>query len=187
MENNQKLQAGAIFPHIRVRTLEGETVTLGVPRGHCDWQMVLVYRGRHCPLCTKYLNALEEQVDALKAIGVDIIAVTADRLEQVQEHLTRLNVSFPIAFGLTEPQMATLGLYISLPRSEKETDHNFPEPGLFVVNEEGHLHVVDISNNPFVRPELTSLVNGLAWIRDPENHYPIRGTWQDAESTLLYR
>ncbi|GAA5187621.1 redoxin domain-containing protein [Ferrimonas gelatinilytica] len=187
MEKNQKLQAGAIFPHVMVTTLDGDEVTLGVPRGHCEWQLVVIYRGRHCPLCTKYLNALEGHVEALSENGIDIIAVTADRRDQVEEHLSRLTVSFPIAYGLTEEQMETLGLYISLPRSEEETDHNFPEPGLFVVNEEGHLHVVDISNNPFVRPELESLVKGLAWIRDPENHYPIRGTWQDAESTLLYR
>ncbi|PSU19712.1 hypothetical protein CTM97_18320 [Photobacterium phosphoreum] len=28
-------------------------------------------------------------------------------------------------------------------------------------------------NNPFVRPELDSLVNGIGWIRNPENNYPI--------------
>lgn len=72
--------------------------------------------------------------------------------------------------------MKTLGLYISTPRSDKETNHNFSEPGLFVVNEHGKLHVVDISNNPFVRPELGALTRGLTWIRDPENNYPIRGT-----------
>jgi hypothetical protein len=63
-----------------------------------------------------------------------------------------------------------------VPRSEQETDHNFSEPGLFVVNENGELHVVDLSNNPFIRPELGALTRGLAWIRDPNNHYPIRGT-----------
>ena len=61
------------------------------------------------------------------------------------------------------------------PRSSEETDHPFAEPGLFVVNDEGKVHVVDISNNPFVRPELQSLISGLDWIRNPANNYPIRG------------
>ena len=187
MDVKNKLQAGTIFPHVMVTTLNGDEVTLGVPRGHCDWQLVVVYRGRHCPLCTKYLNALESHVEALNAIKVDVIAVTADSLEQVQEHLSRLEVSFPIGYGLTTDQLKTLGVYISVPRSEQETDHAFPEPGLFVINEEGHLHVVDISNNPFVRPELDALVSGLKWIRDPDNNYPIRGTWQQQDSELIYR
>jgi len=73
--------------------------------------------------------------------------------------------------------MKTLGVYISHPRSEKETDHPFAEPGLFVVNTEDTIQVVDLSNNPFARPELEALVSGLRWIRDPKNNYPIRGTY----------
>ncbi|SHG80011.1 peroxiredoxin-like family protein [Ferrimonas marina] len=180
MYTNNKLRAGGIFPPLTVTGRDGEELTLGVPRGHLEWQMVVVYRGRHCPLCTKYLNALEGHLADLAGIGVDVIAVSADSKDQLEEHMTRLEISFPIAYGLTEGNMKTLGVYISEPRSEQETDHRFAEPGLFVVNQDGRLHVTDISNNPFVRPELSQLVSGLAWIRDPENHYPIRGTFWDA-------
>ena len=57
------------------------------------------------------------------------------------------------------------------------TDHNFAEPGLFVINSDGRLQVVDLSNNPFARPDLEVFVSGLEWIRKPENNYPIRGTF----------
>ncbi|NMU28426.1 redoxin family protein, partial [Vibrio parahaemolyticus] len=117
---------------------------------------------KHCPLCTKYLNELESYKQAFADAGVDILAVSGDSKAQLEGHLEKLEISFPIAYGLTEEQMKTLGLYVSIPRSEQETDHNFAEPGLFVVNEHGDLHVVDISNNPFVRPELGALSGGLA-------------------------
>ncbi len=65
----------------------------------------------------------------------------------------------------------------SIPRSAKETDHNFAEPGLLVINSDGEVQVVDLSNNPFARPDLEVLVSGLEWIRKPENNYPIRGTF----------
>ncbi|BDY05528.1 peroxiredoxin family protein [Ferrimonas sp. YFM] len=187
--HSPKLAAGQPFPELSVTTSDGQQVRLGQPRPEtgANWQMVLVYRGRHCPLCTKYLNQLEGFREELKEVGVDILAVSADSEAQLREHRSRLNVEFPIAYGLTQAQMDQLGVYVSLPRSEQETDHNFAEPGLFVVNEEGNLHVVDISNNPFVRPELQALVNGLRWIRDPDNHYPIRGTRQGPESELIYR
>lgn len=71
--------------------------------------------------------------------------------------------------------MGTLGLYIFDPRSEKETNHPFAEPGLFVINVEGKIQIIDISSAPFARPELKALADGLAFIRDPENNYPIRG------------
>ena len=73
--------------------------------------------------------------------------------------------------------MKTLGLYISHPRSARETDRPFAEPGLFVINGDGKVQVTDISNAPFARPDLESLVGGLKFIRDPANQYPIRGTY----------
>ncbi|MBY6190064.1 peroxiredoxin family protein [Microbulbifer agarilyticus] len=176
MATSTKLRAGDTFPSLEAVKLDGSSVTLGKPQGGATWQAVFVYRGKHCPLCTKYLNELETFKQAFQDADVDILAVSADSKEQLEQHLEKVQVSFPVAYGLTEEQMKALGLYISIPRSEQETDHNFAEPGLFVVNEEGNLHVVDISNNPFVRPELGALTRGLAWIRDPDNHYPIRGT-----------
>ena len=177
MTTSPKLNAGSAFPPITLKTADDTALTLGQPQGDATWQMVVVYRGRHCPLCTRFLNQLEGFKDRLVAIGIDLVAVSADSREQLESHREKLSVSFPLGYGLPLEAMQTLGLYISVPRSEQETDHNFAEPGLFVVNEEGNIQVVDIANNPFVRPDLEALVSGLEWIRNPENHYPIRGTY----------
>ena len=171
-----KLQAGSIFPSLEVPNAEGIVRDLSKPTGDCDWMMVVVYRGRHCPMCTRYLNLIEPLREALAEIKVDLAAVSGDSAEQLARHREKLEVNFPLFHSLSIAQMQQLGLYISNPRSPQETDHPFAEPGLFVVNEHGTLQVVDISNNPFVRPEPETLVRGLRWIRDPKNNYPIRGT-----------
>ena len=173
-----KLHAGADFPALPVNGQDNGVVDISKPTGEADWQMVVVYRGRHCALCTRFLNSLAGYRQRLLDIGIDIAAVSADSKAQMEEHLTRLDVNFPLFHGLTLEQMQDLGLYISVPRSEKETDHNFAEPGLFVVNTHGEVQVVDLSNNPFARPDLEVFVSGLEWIRAPENNYPIRGTYQ---------
>lgn len=104
--------------------------------------------------------------------------VSADTEEKARFQINeKLNLSINAGHDLSIDQMKTFGLYISNPRNAQETDRPFAEPGVFVVNEKGGLHVVDISNNPFVRPELEPLLSGLKWIRDPNNHYPIRGTF----------
>lgn len=172
-----KITAGANFPEINVFDVHGKEHQLGQPQAGGDWKMVVVYRGRHCPMCTKYLNKLEAYQERLRKIGVDLIAVSGDSKAQLQSHLEKLDVSFPLCYGLSTTQMKALGLYISHPRSAQETDHPFAEPGLFVINTEGQVQVVDISNNPFVRPDLEVMVSGLEWIRKPENNYPIRGTY----------
>lgn len=177
-EYTQKLFPSSVFPKFTLKDLAGNNHTLGEPQNGADWQLVLIYRGQHCPLCTRYLNELESFKEELAKIGVDIIAASGDSQEQLTSHMPRLTISFPITYGLSLEQMKELGLFISNPRSEQETDHPFAEPGLFVVNQDGKIQVIDISNNPFVRPDLTNLVNGLSWIRNPNNNYPIRGTYK---------
>lgn len=174
--HSMKINAGAGFPALAVTSLDGQSVDISQPTGGADWQMVVVYRGQHCPLCTKYLNNLDGFIDRLAGIKISVAAVSGDSKAQLESHLERLDTRVPLHYGLTVEQMQELGVYISVPRSEKETDHLFAEPGLFVINAEGNVQVVDISNNPFVRPELEALVAGLEWIRNPENNYPIRGT-----------
>lgn len=171
-----KLHASDVFPELIVHAEDGSTRDLSKPTNGHDWMMVVVYRGRHCPLCTRYLNELEPLVASLASIGVDVAAVSGDSSDQLARHREKLEVSsFPLFHSLSVEQMQQLGVYISDPRSPKETDHPFAEPALFIINEDGLLQVVDVSNNPFVRPELETLVRGLRWIRDPDNNYPIRG------------
>jgi len=174
---HSSLTAGSLFPKLTVTDLEENTIELGKISANADWKMVVVYRGKHCPLCTKYLNLLETYKEKIEANGVEIVAVSADSKEQLQEHLSALEVSFPLYYGLTIEQMQSLGLYISNPRSEKETDHQFAEPGLFVINDKGQVQVIDISNGPLARPEIGTLAAGLEFIKSPENNYPIRGTY----------
>ena len=175
---HSSLTAGSLFPKLMVTDLEENTIELGQISANADWKMVVVYRGKHCPLCTKYLNLLETYKEKIEANGVEIVAVSADSKEQLKEHLSSLDVSFPLYYGLTIEQMQALGLYISNPRSEKETDHQFAEPGLFVINDKGQVQVIDISNGPLARPEIGTLAAGLEFIKSPENNYPIRGTYQ---------
>lgn len=51
-----------------------------------------------------------------------------------------------LRLGTPVDQMHSPGLYVSEPRSEEETDRPFAEPGVFVINADGLLQVVDISN-----------------------------------------
>ena len=175
---SNKFKAGDLFPVIELPIVNGEKVALGKPHSGADWQMVVVYRGKHCPMCTRYLNEIEKNKAKFLELGISIIAVSADSQEQLNSHMAEVTASYPIAYGLTIEQMQQLGLYISNPRSAQETDHVFAEPGLFIINEHGQLQVIDISNGPFVRPELDGLLAGLGFIRNPENNYPIRGTYE---------
>lgn len=171
-----KLSAGDVFPELTVSDLNGGDIKLGKPDAPNDWKLVIVYRGKHCPLCTKYLTQLNEFTDKLAELKVDLVAVSADPIEKVKDQMAGINPTYKVGYGLSIEQMRSLGLYISDPRSPEETDRPFAEPGLFLINEKGNVKLIDISNAPFARPDLETLVGGIGFIRS--NDYPIRGTHQ---------
>ena len=171
MPDSRKPVAGGEFPDLSWPQTNGGRLS---PREAKGWRMLVVYRGAHCPVCKEYLNTLEGLKSAFLEAGVQVAALSSDPRERATQQAEAESWTFPIGHDLTPEEMRTLGLYVSSPRSPAETDRPFPEPGLFVINPEGRLQIVDISNAPFARPDLSSLLAGLKFIE--ARNYPIRGT-----------
>lgn len=171
MNQISRPQAGAPLAAMTVARAGGGEIRIGTAAG---WQMLVVYRGKHCPLCRKYLGGLNGMLDQFQALGIEVLAVSADTREKAEHEVGEEEWRFPVGYGLSQDQMRQLGVYISHPRSAAETDRPFPEPGLFIANPQGLLQIVDISNAPFARPDLQALLDGLKFLF--KNDYPIRGT-----------
>lgn len=163
------------FPDVTIPTLNDGKVKLGQPNSdRGDWQLVIVYRGKHCPICKTYLTELNGMLDDFAAIDVDVIAVSADPEDKATASASDIGYKGVIGYDLSLAQMAQLGVYVSDPRSPEETDRPFAEPATFVVRDDRKVQIVDVSNAPFSRPALKGLLDGLTYIR--KNDYPVRGT-----------
>ncbi len=171
-----KLSSGSPLPDITLPTVGSGMTTLGKPEKPGNWMLVFVYRGWHCPVCKQYLTRLESLKESFLGTGAEIIAVSGDPEHKAISMTESVGITFPVAYGLSITQMRDLGLYISHPRSPQETDRPFAEPGLFAVNAEGKVQLIDISNTPFNRADLGELLETVEWIQ--ANHYPIRGTYE---------
>ncbi len=171
MDHTTKLAAGAAFPAITVPRLGGGEIA---PAAGAGWRLLVVYRGRHCPLCKTYLRTLDSLLEDYRAAGIEVTAVSADPETKAAADVAEFGWRFPVGHDLSVAQMRALGLYVSAPRSAEETDRPFAEPGLFLINPAGAIQVLDISNAPFARPDLAALLRGATFIRD--RGYPVRGT-----------
>jgi len=173
---------GDIFPDIQVSTRDGEEVSL-IPRTRSEmsnnddtWYVIVVYRGKHCPICAKYLNQLMQKQQDFTDINTKLVAVSSDSVDQLNDFYKENigDVDFPVYANLKLDIAKSLGLYMSDPMSNNETDHVFTEPALFVVNQKRQIQIVEIANAPFVRPDIDILLGGIKFTQ--ENDYPIRGT-----------
>jgi peroxiredoxin len=168
--SNAKFRPGDPFPSITWPKVGGGTLTLASEPG---WRMLVVYRGKHCGLCRKYLGELDGMIDDFRARGVSVAAVSADSRDKAERETHDENWRFPVAFDLGVDDMRRLGLYMSPPQPG-ETDRIFAEPALFVVNPEGRTQVITVTNAPWSRPDLGTVLEGLKSAQD--EHAPIHGT-----------
>lgn len=153
--NHPKLAAGAPLPSM---SWKGATGGIVDPSSRPGWRLLIVYRGKHCPLCKAQLDTLNGMVDEFKSAGVEVCVASADPREEAEAQVKENGWTFPVGYDLSVEQMRALGLYVSDPRSPQETDRPFAEPGLFVINPQGLVQIVAVSNAPFARPDLKSVL-----------------------------
>lgn len=164
--------AGSILEPMSFPKVGGGSLTVGDKRD--NWTLFVVYRGKHCPRCKKYLNILNDMKNQWNDAGFDIAVVSADTEEKAVADQAEFGWNFDLAYGLTEEQMSTLGLYVTEPLSPSETDRRFAEPGVYVIRPDSSVLLISISNGPSARPELSELLDGMIFTKD--NDRPPRGT-----------
>ncbi|MEM9969862.1 MAG: redoxin domain-containing protein [Pseudomonadota bacterium] len=168
---NSKPDVGAPFPRITLPQVGGGETTLGGAKDR--WTMVFIYRGKHCPKCKTYLNKLHAALPAWEAV-MDVVVASADTEAKAASDQQEYGWAFNLCYGLPEDAMRAMGLYVSDPLSEAETDARFAEPGAFAIKPDGTLMLADTSNGPAARPDLEALLDGMKF--NIENDRPVRGT-----------
>ncbi|MEO1486212.1 MAG: peroxiredoxin-like family protein [Bacteroidota bacterium] len=159
-------------PELAFSLLDGTTWELGQHKPK-TFNVIVFYRGLHCPLCKKYLQQLETLLPEFKAQGADVIAISMDtekraRLSRKDWGLTNLT----LGYGLPLEVAKAWGLYLSKAVKQGEPDV-FSEPGLFLIDSEGLVYYAAINSNPWGRPYLPSFVKAVNYIINAK--YPARG------------
>lgn len=169
---NNKPEAGGALPQMSFPKLGGGMLSIGgATERHT---LLVVYRGRHCGRCKRYLATLESLAADWDAAGFDLVVVSADPQEKAKADFDEFGWRFDLGYDLSEVQMRALGVYISDPLSPEETDRRFAEPAVFCVRPDGVIQVVCISNGPAARPDLTELLDGMKF--NIAHNRPARGT-----------
>ncbi|WP_255413055.1 peroxiredoxin-like family protein [Erythrobacter sp. KY5] len=137
--------------------------------------LVVMYRGKHCPVCKGQLTELGSKLDEFTKRGINVVAASMDSEERAmvvdQEWETG---DVPLAYDMSDETAREWGLYISEKREGSEEPDKFSEPGMFLVRPDGTLYFASIQNAPFTRPPLDDLLEGIDYIT--KNDYPTRGT-----------
>lgn len=176
----QSLMPRHPVPALNVPLVTGERFVLGADPGE-NFDLVVFYRGLHCPLCAKYLLELERLVPEFEKRGVKVVAVSSDNEERGRLMAEKINArSLRFAYGLSLRSARQWGLYISASRGVTsigiEEPELFSEPGVFIVKPDGTLYYGAAQTMPFARPQFQDLLGTIDFVI--ANDYPARGEYQ---------
>ena len=166
-------------PALSVPVTTGGRFVLGASPGE-RFDLLVFYRGLHCPICAKYLLELERLAPEFESRGVQVVAVSSDgedRAKQMAEKVSAKSIKF--GYGLSLKSARQWGLYISASRGKTsigiEEPPLFSEPGVFLVRPDGTLYYGAVQTMPFARPQFQDLL-GAVDVAISKN-YPARGDY----------
>jgi peroxiredoxin len=106
-ERDGRLRNGQPFPTLAIRTVRDGTMVLPDDLAG-SYAVVLFYRGSWCPYCQAQLAAFSRAHEALRDIGVRVVALSADDEATSAAVVDRLRLKFPVGFGADVEQVAAM-------------------------------------------------------------------------------
>jgi peroxiredoxin len=166
-------------PALNLALVEGGRYVLGASPGE-RFDLIVFYRGLHCPICAKYLLELERLSGEFASRGVQIVAVSSDTEERAKEMAQKVQAKgVRFAYGLSLKSARQWGLYISTSRGKTsigiEEPALFSEPGVFIVRPDGTLYYGAVQTMPFARPGFQDLLGAIDFAISKD--YPARGEY----------
>ncbi|CDF79272.1 alkyl hydroperoxide reductase [Formosa agariphila KMM 3901] len=158
-------------PDLTIDLVDGKTWTLSEQDPE-HFTMIIVYRGKHCPVCKTYLKTLEKHMQDFKDKGVSVIAISANTKELATASVKEWDIpNVPVGYNFSIEEARTWGLFIS--EGIKDEPKVFVEPGLYLIRPDRTLYASSIQTMPFARPSLEDLLKSLDFVIDKD--YPARG------------
>jgi peroxiredoxin len=126
-----------------------------------NFEMIVFYRGLHCPICRTYLGDLESRLPEFTKHGVDVIAVSSDSRERAEKAKAEWSLAnLRIGCELPLSTARDWELYVSRAIREGEPPE-FNEPGLFLVRPDGSIFFASRGSAPWARPPLDQLLRAI--------------------------
>jgi peroxiredoxin len=166
-------------PALNVPLVGGGRFVLGAAPGE-RFDLIVFYRGLHCPLCAKYLLELERLSGEFASRGLQVLALSSDTEERGNEMAQKVQASgLKFGYGLSLKSARQWGLYISTSRGKTSIGIDepalFSEPGVFIVRPDGTLYYGAVQTMPFARPGFQDLLGAIDFAIAKD--YPARGEY----------
>ncbi|RYY62395.1 MAG: AhpC/TSA family protein [Chitinophagaceae bacterium] len=160
-------------PEFNLKDQNGKSVSLKDLRKKGP-VVIVFYRGNWCPYCNKELKGLQDSLQLLTEKSAQVVAITPEAPEGVQETVKKTGASFPILYDAdaklakayavayqvdarTISRMKAGDIDLLKTNNQKETAW-LPVPAVYIVNRDGTITYRYFNENFRQRPSVAELL-----------------------------
>ena len=143
--------------------------------------ILFFYMGKWSSVCSRYLSNYQDSLNILTGMGVNIIAITPESIENVEQTVKLHNLSFKVVYDCQEQIMEDYGvmfnvteafqesvlkdLSIDIAKNNGRDVAHLPVPATYIINREGIIVAVqfdpDYNNRASVKWMIQNLASAL--------------------------
>ena len=143
--------------------------------------ILFFYRGKWCPICSRYLNSYQDSLKVLTDQGFNVVAITPESIENVEQTVKLHNLTFTVIYDCQEKIMKDYDVMFSVTKDYQDKilkstsidiaknngrdEARLPVPATYIINKDGIIVAVqfdpDYRNRATVKWMLKNL--GLAF------------------------
>jgi peroxiredoxin len=115
--------------------------------------ILFFYRGKWCPVCSRYLNNYQDSLKVLTDQGFNVLAITPESIENVEQTVKLHNLTFTVIYDCQEKIMKDYDVMFSVTKAYQEkiksgysidiAENNgrdaarLPVPATYIINKDG--------------------------------------------------
>jgi peroxiredoxin len=143
--------------------------------------ILFFYRGKWCPVCSRYLNNYQDSLKVLTDQGFNVLAITPESIENVEQTVKLHNLTFTVIYDCQEKIMKDYdvmftvtkayqekiksGFSIDIAQNNGRDEARLPVPATYIMNRDGIIVAVqfdpDYKNRASVKWMLKNLGQAL--------------------------
>src|SRR5512133_838263 len=143
--------------------------------------ILFFYRGKWCPVCSRYLNNYQDSLKVLTDQGFNVVAITPESIENVEQTVKLHSLTFTVIYDCQEKIMKDYdvmfsvtkeyqdkilsGLSIDIAKNNGRDAARLPVPATYIINRDGIIVAVqfdpDYKNRASVKWMLKNLGRAL--------------------------
>ncbi len=166
------LKPGQRVPTVQLTEVSGESVSLdSILSGRKT--VLIFYRGGWCPYCNLHLAGLQKIEHDLQDLGFQIVAVSADRPEKLQESIKTQSLTYRLLSDSSMSAAQAVGIafrldgatvdryrnhHMDLEEASGRNHHLLPVPAVFLIDEGSSVRFSHVNPNYRVRLEPSLLL-----------------------------